>query len=125
MLVPLDDASDSMLRKLRSSWTVLTCLPIFVNQEPALFFFYIYFTFPSQPIGTVSAALSIPAELIRDACLGFCSLLQQLIVASGPGAEEDMTGLLELLHATSHTHLSLRDSSKDSHQCTNILFSLQ
>ncbi len=37
------------------------------------------------------------------------SLLQQLIVASGPGAEEDMTALLELLHSTGHTNLALRD----------------
>ena len=37
-----------------------------------------------------------------------CSLLQQLIVAAGPGAEEDMTGLLELLHTTRHTHTHLR-----------------
>ena len=41
-------------------------------------------------------------------CVCVCSLLQQLIVAAGPGAEEDMTGLLELLHTTRHTHTHLR-----------------
>ncbi len=42
------------------------------------------------------------------------SLLQQLIVASGPGAEEDMTALLELLHSTGHTNLALRDGLNQS-----------
>ena len=55
-------------------------------------------------------------------------MLQQLIISAGPGGEEDMTGLMELLNNTAKTNLSLRTSIlkclvgclKESHRCRTV-----
>ena len=61
----------------------------------------------------------------RESGLG---LLQQLIISAGPGGEEDMTGLLELLNNTDKRDLGLRTSIlraligclKESHRCRTV-----
>ena len=61
----------------------------------------------------------------RDTGLG---LLQQLVVASGPGGDDDMTSLLDLIHSCKSTDLALRTDIlkclisclKESHRCRTV-----
>ena len=61
----------------------------------------------------------------RDPGLG---LLQQLVIAAGPGGDDDMTGLLDLLHSCKQTDLGLKTDIlrclvgclKESHRCRTV-----
>ena len=61
----------------------------------------------------------------RDPGLG---LLQQLVIAAGPGGDDDMTSLLDLLHSCKSTDLSLKTDVlrclvgclKESHRCRTV-----
>ena len=61
----------------------------------------------------------------RDPAL---ALLQQLVVASGPGGDDDMTSLLDLLHSCKPSDLSLKTDIlkcligclKESHRCRTV-----
>ena len=75
--------------------------------------------------GCVLAAALVRVPDTRDSGLG---MMQQLIISAGPGGEEDMTGLLDLLHNTGTTDLALRASIlkclvgclKESHRCRTV-----
>lgn len=79
-----------------------------------------------RELGGASLATQLVSHLdTREAGLG---LLQQLIVVAGPGAEEDMTGLLELLHWGHSRDLAVKISVmrcliaclKESHRCRSL-----
>ena len=55
--------------------------------------------------GAMLAGQLVTLQDTRDPGLG---LLQQLVISAGPGGDDDMTGLLDLLHSCKQTDLSLK-----------------